>query len=527
MKIRTGLLFIIPGLALGYLIMAMKWFYPYHRTVILALAAVLFVLLLCVMRTQWRQLKTMNKTVARRLLLLIPYYLILKVLLYLVYATLVLVPIEETPLLNLSGDSLKRQIGHDLILADGISDQIDTLCSRFEKDTTTYRSVLIIPEQRAATVSAWADYLALLLDLDLIKDRYKGFYQIDYNIKPDQHADAFFVAFYAFALQYYSIQRVTRILNRDPAVTAILDEPSELLQQGSYFLVRQWITHPDAILRLNAGVAYLSMVKKDFTLPEIQMRKLEDTVASIYQNLGRQPEVFVDNPMAFFERGVSTTWMPVQKMFSRQINILGSSLHSGSITPDRLRTLSGMLKSGDILLTRRNWEVVHIDLQGFWRHAAIVTDTSGEIMLIQADFEGVRQLPLSQMRPPDFLAVLRPLVSEEDRYRAIQWAMTQTGKPYDDAMDMATDALMSSELVAKAYGHVPGLCPAPGLTQGRYLVTPNDFAVDFDFRADKQDPEMEFVCYWDGQKSRYDAGEKGMNLFRKSWTRPKWTLLQE
>ncbi|MFC1569268.1 YiiX/YebB-like N1pC/P60 family cysteine hydrolase [bacterium] len=535
MKARLGIPVTITGLGLGYLIIALKAFYPYHRIIVLILSVCLSVVLFLTLRSKWLQLKVKKETVAKRILALIPYYLILKTLLYLAYATLLLTPIKETPLMDLSNDQLLKEIELDLNTLDQISIQLDTLSSRFKRDFQTSSSSIFESDQKEQISFLWADFMALMNDLDRIKNRYKGFYQLDYNTRPIQHANAFFIAMNAFVIEYQSILWLIRTVDTNHAVISILNEESEISERNSFFQLQQWITQPDAMLQLNAGAAYLSIIKNDLTIREPVQKKLHHDLLVVYQSLGNQPELFVENPIAFFEHSVSESWMPIQKVFARQINALSQNHQSSSISSVKLRELSPLLKPGDILLIRRNWHIVHIDLPGFWHHAAMVVDTirikdsnRTESELIQASRFGVERIPISTLDTPNYLAVLRPTLNEQDIQQAIHFVQEQIGKPYDDQLDYATDnAFMSAELIAKAYQHVPDFSQRPDMIQGRYVLSPNSFAENFDLRFGDPNQMTGFVLYWDGSNKKPEMNEEGLLAFRQSWKRPKWTLLQE
>ena len=81
MKARVGIPITIAGLVLGYFIIALKMFYPYHRITVLILSAGLGVVLFLTLRTKWLQLKIKKESLAKRVIAFIPYFIILKTLL--------------------------------------------------------------------------------------------------------------------------------------------------------------------------------------------------------------------------------------------------------------------------------------------------------------------------------------------------------------------------------------------------------------------------------------------------------------
>ena len=130
----------------------------------------------------------------------------------------------------------------------------------------------------------------------------------------------------------------------------------------------------------------------------------------------------------------------------------------------------------------------------------------------------------------DYLAALRPRMTIERKLAALVYAYAQYGKPYDYNFDFSTDdALFCSELVYKALsktGDAPGL-KLPLLRQnGRYMLPPNDIARVFDQQAGSAQQQLDFVFFLDGNEAKGRATFNDQAAFQKSWTRPKWDIMQ-
>ena len=112
-------------------------------------------------------------------------------------------------------------------------------------------------------------------------------------------------------------------------------------------------------------------------------------------------------------------------------------------------------RPGDILLSWTDGELSNLFMSGGWSHAAIYCGTvDGQIQtLVEARTKGVCSTYLPEfVFTKDAVAVLRPTrIAPSDRQKAVEWAVSKIGVPYDFAFDTSEKALYCSELVVKAY----------------------------------------------------------------------------
>jgi hypothetical protein len=143
---------------------------------------------------------------------------------------------------------------------------------------------------------------------------------------------------------------------------------------------------------------------------------------------------------------------------------------------DRIEEMRAQLEPGDIILERRNWFLSNAFLPGFWPHAALYVGTEDDLkglgiatkpdvvnrleeyrspahdgeskVVIESISEGVSFSSLSEATRADYIAVLRPRLSKEEKAKAIWKAFSHQGKPYDFEFDFDTqDKLVCTELV--------------------------------------------------------------------------------
>jgi hypothetical protein len=148
--------------------------------------------------------------------------------------------------------------------------------------------------------------------------------------------------------------------------------------------------------------------------------------------------------------------------------------------------------------------------------------------IIEAKRPGVIFTSLEESANADSLAVLRPRLSKSDRFRAVTRSFSYLGKPYDYNFDFRTDsALVCSELIWKSYEGVAGLTLTPAELNGRPMLAPNSLGQKFDEELGTAGQELDMVLFLDGNEVKGTAVERGEDVFRSSWQRPKWHILKD
>jgi hypothetical protein len=138
------------------------------------------------------------------------------------------------------------------------------------------------------------------------------------------------------------------------------------------------------------------------------------------------------------------------------------------------------LRPGDIFLERRNWFMSNAFLPGFWPHSALYVGTIEDLRrlgiadhpevrkrhaeylrkapdgrshtVLEAVSEGVVFNSITESMHADFVAVLRPRLTEAQAAQAIVKAFSHHGKPYDFEFDFFTsDKLVCTELLYRSY----------------------------------------------------------------------------
>jgi hypothetical protein len=103
--------------------------------------------------------------------------------------------------------------------------------------------------------------------------------------------------------------------------------------------------------------------------------------------------------------------------------------------------------------------------------------SDGNLRTIEAESEGIVSLTVDTSLTADYAAVLRPMLSKEEKLKALVYVFNQYGKPYDFNFDFLTDnELVCSELYYKAY---PQFNHKLRSISGRLVLSSNHVAEDF------------------------------------------------
>jgi uncharacterized protein YycO len=271
------------------------------------------------------------------------------------------------------------------------------------------------------------------------------------------------------------------------------------------------------------------------------------------------------------------TWFPVQKGVAEWMgDTKVKRLHLNLVAQDQLEAIHAVAAPGDILVARHNWYLSNVGLPGFWPHAELYVGSAEEMArhfddpdvaayfakaghaglvdhlqktypdkwqeftasegaetkrIVEAVSEGVLLSSLETGAGADYVGVLRPRASKLEQALAINKAFGLLGRPYDFNFDFLTDeSLVCTELVFKAW-HTEGIEAGPKLEQmslmGRTTLPANDIVRQFDERFGTDKQTMDFVIFVDGQERNKKAAVSTEDVFRSSWRRPKWDVLQK
>jgi protein tyrosine phosphatase (PTP) superfamily phosphohydrolase (DUF442 family) len=463
---------------------------------------------------------------------------------------------------------------------DGLARTVQFAASRPDLFPAKRQSQLrmLTREQKDEVRGTWRAFLDYSVALDSIRRSHAKYYLITDKTERNR---SFLIAYQAFLAQYRFSLELIRILETDPGMDVLLDDPvSELgLTAGTYTRFK--------FLFLNAArAAEFAALKTVWTLtlgkpPTTGTSVDEDSAALLKLGCKEGSLLTVENALELVRKGGSTAWFPIQKgvsIWMGDTRVWRKDLYL--ITQEQIADLAGRLQPGDILLERREWYMTNIGLPGFWPHAAIFVGTpenregffndpevkswvasQGRVdgyfekllesrypaayaqslqtledghrpRVLEAIGEGVIFTTLEHSAAADSLCVLRPRLTRKEIAVALFRSFFYVGRPYDFNFDFATDSsIVCTELVCKSYEKCPdsrGLKFPMLNILGRLAAPANELVRQFDSTYGTPDQQYDLVAFLDGAEAQRKAVERDVGEFRKSWRRPKWhVVIQE
>ncbi len=218
------------------------------------------------------------------------------------------------------------------------------------------------------------------------------------------------------------------------------------------------------------------------------------------------------------------------------------------IRESQIDELRAKMQPGDIILERRNFFLSNAFLPGFWPHAVMYVGSEDEMRalglldnpdvkaklerwrkpcedghrhaVIEAISEGVVFNSLEHSVHADFVAVLRPRATPQQKAEAIARAFANEGKPYDYEFDFkTTDKLVCTELVYRSYEGIVHFELAH--VMGRDTLPAVEIARKFRTERGSSAQQLDFVGFLDGRPSEGEAVFAGEEEFCKSVDRPR------
>ncbi len=565
---------ILIGLALslvlslvGMIILATRTFYPRHRIVALAFLS-LGLGLFIVELMSLRYLLLLEERVLLNILSeysLYTFMLLGCIGFYYVFNKFIFR--DPGPLKNLSVNEIQTMIQQD-------QDNLLYLNQTLEKivKKTSYWANLdptqLSPNNKEKLLQEWQQFVEASFEIDVIKQRYRAFYRIDMLKNLSLHSNCFVLAYAALIAQHKNILALTQNSVHNEDLVTFLNQSNENLglPPNIYRHLKFRLTHPKTLLRLNAGRAYLALLRTNEKQPLALMEIISTGLKYLDRHITSVPKMMLLNPIEVMEQKAFQTWYPLQKHAAEKISYLRATRRDYLITPKQLKPYLDKLKPGDILLQRREWHATNLGIPGFWTHLAFHVGTLEEIdqefsglaylkdlsprqyleekypetfhqmnqkigrfapNIIEAKRPGVIVCIVEESALCDSLAVLRPNVSKLDKFKAIEKAFSFVGKPYDYTFDFRNDdALLCSEVIYKAYQDAAKFNLKTELVNGRPIFPPNKLAQKF-----KEQPpdnqELEFVFYLEGNESTQKVKSRSAETFSHTCTQPKWYILNQ
>ncbi len=550
----------LPFLIAAFAVLCSKAGYPHHRAWALLVLVLGQIPVAVSYYLNRRVLRVGHKIAKRKTRPVLPYLAVALLLGIALYVTQILAPVRESPLARMDPARMRAEIQADIIHYAALRGAIDNLVSRFQQNALLQRDVAsLTAAERTLLHQLWREGFVLFLECDMLKERYSGFYQVDYTAQPALHADAFFLAYATYITQYRACLTLQRMVDSNAFMETLLNESAPGMPAKSYSVMKQLLVHPDITLRVNAGTIYFELVKAQMTFVPAVIQDFENRRRDFFATLAGNPQIYIENPLDMLEETAFKAWFPLQKHVALQMSNIRTASRDYLIAPEMMAASRSRLRPGDILLQRRNWYMTNIGIPGFWPHAALYIGTLDEMESFFGDIDSIRSrypaiyeklrsrdsagypfAVIEAIKPGvilqsleksahcDYLAVIRPKLTPEEKLQVILNAFAHYQKPYDLNFDFATDnELVCSELVYKAYNPVAPQLFTPEIVNGRLLLPPNLMAEQIAGDLMQSDSRFSFVLFLDAIEKEGRVVEGSAEDFAQSWSRPKWDILQK
>ncbi|MDH5597354.1 MAG: hypothetical protein OEY44_04560, partial [Candidatus Peregrinibacteria bacterium] len=403
-------LFLIATIA----IFATKAFFPYHRVVALSVYAVGWIPFLysISLRKQWILKHQESVTTFFQ-----AYWLHLGlavIMLGTIYVLLTLFPPVKSPFLDLSNQEIGQRLEEDESIILFLNGQLASNFSEArEQSIFTADFNDISSDQKEALKSFWLSYIESMLQLDVLKERYKSFYQLNAITKKELHRQAFENGYAAFLSQHYYGLELAKIVKDENQRTFFNQSfPAYGIEQGMFDLIRERLTDNADLLRLNTGRAYHSLIKEGGS-------ELDTLISShlegVDESLQDYAHLLAKKPLNFLERNAFKLWFPIQKEAAVQISFVRTATRDYLIGAEQINAYRSKLLPGDILLERREWHATNVGIPGFWTHAALYIGSLEEMNDYFKDLPELKGATFKEYLGENYPDALRQLLEKDEK----------------------------------------------------------------------------------------------------------------
>ncbi len=472
-------------------------------------------------------------------------------------------PFETLPsaLAGLPSEQVDTQVRADLERLKTLSMRIEDFAQRasaldaqLRKNLAAQGRDYYLPKEEDDIRWLFMSYLTVRTALLRLATTYAGFEAVH---EPDLKARCFTVGYAAGMTAFQTSLKFVTTYEDEPMARAKLNEPERRwgLPAGMFDQVFASATN-DHNLELAAEMAaYFESKRSDWRKANIWPKEdfewletlIEGGVRYVDEHHIGAGRAWVDRFMERVKKDAYTPAYVAQSMVAVWIGDTRIVEREPLITIAQIESLESELRPGDILLERRNWCLSNAFLPGFWPHAALYVGRIDDLRrlgivdkdavkekleeylkpapdghdhtVIEALSEGVIFNSLTESLHADYIAVLRPNVSEEEIARAIIEAFRHTGKPYDFEFDFTTaDKVVCTELVYRSYDGILHFDLVNIV--GRPTLPALEIVHKFAREQQQENPELEFVLFLDGDRTTGRARRASAEEFCESAKRP-------
>ncbi len=580
-KAITHVLLAALFLFLAMAVIGLRFFYPYHFFVSLPFLA------LAVMHT-YRLFRigksglTKTKRYGKIQSFVFKYHAYFFVLLFVLLSSYIIsriIPSDQHPFENLSDAEVVTYVRESLDLSILHLDRLEITAQELVESGLLKKNTLTANELATIGVK-WNAFLDAVRDSEEVTDIHRYFPQISYFTLQDSHAKSFTISYSLYLKKYEMFGIILETTGNNERVIKALNEHSSVFGgKNSYAHIRERYVDKDSFLRRNLGRGYGWFLEQTVDTSDFGedynalVRSSKNSYRYIITHLPKTAGIIAQKYQSDVENSLFKGWFPIQMNVADAMGKVHLSMrHTTFITREQVAEMRPSLQPGDILIERRNWHLSNVGIPGFWPHAALhlgtlseadkyfseifpyegyksfsellqnrhpvfyenytqVTEEGDPYAVIEGLAAGIILQSLEKSAMADYVGVLRPLLTKEEKLKSLVRAIGNFGKPYDYNFDFETrDEIVCSELVYDAYlphNDSRGVNFELAVTSGRKMISPNMMVEKFYREQGTEKQELEFVYFLDGNEQLEKAFVKNVDAFMESWKRSKFSNLQE
>lgn len=329
-----------------------------------------------------------------------------------------------------------------------------------------------------------------------------------------------------------------------PVYIAVLAVPALGTVLGSIYVAYRWLLGKVGAERLSKRVvaggmmmSHLLLLMLGFYIGRATAGSEETHPRTFVEQVPKQVQDKVEKDIYKGQSQIAT-WLGDTRLVSRP----------PFISLEQIEHISEKIKPGDIILERRNWYLSNPWLPGFWPHSALyvgrmqnlrdlgITDHPAvtkhlkaytkrlkdgqEYTVIEAVSDGVVLNTLEHSAHADYVAVLRPRVTDKQRAAAITRAFAHLGKPYDFNFDFDdTNKLVCTQVVYLCYQGM--ITFELKRILGRNTLPANEIALKYTAERGSAERQLDFVLFLDAVPEEARALFVDEEEFCRSVKRPR------
>jgi len=446
-------------------------------------------------------------------------------------------------------------------LLNNFSQDLETINTLNKKATNSIKNIKnynnsnfqtgeLIIKNRSEIKKNWQEIVSIIFEIDTIKKRYRQFLSFQNLTEKSKYDLAFLLSFYALLSQHKLFIKISKATKNNTKLEQTLNQKDadDVIPKNSLEKILHQMTDADESIKIAAGELYFHTIKtsKDPIIQNLQT-KITKNLESISQNFWEYSNIGLKKPFKLIKKIVNDSVFPIKKQIMVSSSIIELPFRKKLINKKTIiNKILPKLKPGDIILTRKEWQLTNLGIPGYWTHALLYTGKLTELSLntqkliaenspeiarqmakkpiLESTSKGVHLSKLTKALKSDSLVILRTKLNQEELESVILEALKHYGKPYDYELDFIHNhSLICSELIYKSFLTSKKInLEIPNYNWNYYMMVPNNLAEKFAQEFNKPNQELDLILYLEGNTIKNKLTQKSAKAFSQSAFYSKW-----